>query len=75
MERSASQTFQAAPLKDLQQPSPVLPQGGSARHRSLCSNAEALGRSGDAGWTAAAFADCEQAQWQFEVMLSKKPLI
>jgi len=75
VERSASQTVQAAPLEDLQHPNPVLPQGGPAAHRSLCSNAEALGRSGDAGWPAAALTDCEQAQRQFEVTLSKKPPI
>ena len=76
VERSASQTVQAASLGDLQQQaSPVLPQGGPAAHGSLCSNAEALGRSGDAGWTAAALTDCQQAQWRFEVMSSKKPLI
>lgn len=78
VEKSASQTVQAAPLGDLQHPSPVLPQGGPAAHCSLCSNVEVLGRSGDAGWTAAALTDCEQTaqqQHDFEVMLSKKPSI
>ena len=78
VEKSASQTVQAASLGDLQHPSPVLPQGGPAAHCSLCSNGEVLGRSGDAGWTAAALTDCEQTaqqQHDFEVMLSKKPSI